>query len=228
MKYQIILTIISSMLFSGCVYYPQLSDIPLITEKNDVSIDAGASMASFTANLTATYGVTDKIAVQAYGQFNLFGGYCFHGAVGRYHKFMNNTVVELYGGAGYGWGRDSFYRDDYYSAYMNGHNKTLFAQLNYGYVGKEKFEIGAALKSGVTRFDGWGNGYYFGEMNGEKTPYLIDNYFFEPQAFMRFGAERLRLTLKAGLFYHSSFGIHQVDYIRFNPVNLGVSLNYRF
>jgi len=52
-------------LFSGCFYHPHSSDIPLISEKGEVRVDGGISLIP-TAHATISYGLTNKIAIQAY------------------------------------------------------------------------------------------------------------------------------------------------------------------
>src|SRR6056297_2745530 len=91
-----------SLMTSSCVvYYPQTADIPLISKKNDLRVDAGIS-SMISTNATVSYGLTDNIAIQAYG--NVINGYYFHGAVGHYKELTNRKIIEFYGGIGYGYG----------------------------------------------------------------------------------------------------------------------------
>jgi len=55
--------LISLMMSSCIVYHPMTTDIPLISEKNDLRVDAGISIVP-SANATVSYGLTDKIAIQ--------------------------------------------------------------------------------------------------------------------------------------------------------------------
>lgn len=86
---------------SSCVYYPQLVDIPLVSEEKELKIDAGISYVP-SINASASYGLTDKIAVQAFGR--IYGVYYIKGAVGYYKNFSKNNIFELYIGSGYGYG----------------------------------------------------------------------------------------------------------------------------
>jgi len=56
--------LLSSFLMLSCVaYQPQIVDIPLIHEKNDVRVDASASIVKTSVGSTVSYGLTDKIAL---------------------------------------------------------------------------------------------------------------------------------------------------------------------
>ena len=55
--------LISLVMSSYMVYHPITTDIPLISKKNDLRVDAGISIVP-SANATVSYGLTDKIAIQ--------------------------------------------------------------------------------------------------------------------------------------------------------------------
>lgn len=93
-----------TIILTGCVVYqPQAVDIPLINKKKDLRIDAGISNLT-SANATISYGLTDKVAVQTFGSYQLGERYYFQGAIGLYKKQNIQQVMEWYGGFGYGQG----------------------------------------------------------------------------------------------------------------------------
>ncbi|MDO9153506.1 MAG: hypothetical protein Q7U47_07355 [Paludibacter sp.] len=85
----------------------------MINKKGDVRIDAGVT-SNISANATASYGLSDKIALQVYG--NVVNGYYFQAAAGPYKKLKNGNILELYNGLGYGYG----------NAYNNANPGNLF------------------------------------------------------------------------------------------------------
>ena len=95
--------LISMMMTSCCVYQPQTIDIPLIKKKNDLRIDAGISFVP-TVHATISYGLTNKIAIQAFGSTGSTDRRYFQLASGIYKDFGNRRVMELYGGFGSGYG----------------------------------------------------------------------------------------------------------------------------
>lgn len=98
-----------TMMVTSCiVYHPQTIDIPLISTKHDLRIDAGISIVP-SAYSTVSCGLTDKVALQAFGSLGSDERYYFQGAIGIYKNYDNQKVMELYSGFGYGYG--SAYRD---------------------------------------------------------------------------------------------------------------------
>ncbi|MBP1665078.1 MAG: hypothetical protein H6Q19_2218 [Bacteroidetes bacterium] len=94
----------TSIILSGCiVYQTQMTDVPLISEKSDLRIDAGVSVIP-AVQTTVSYGLTDKIAIQGYGSVGADHNYYFQAATGLYKNKGNDRVMEVYGGFGYGYG----------------------------------------------------------------------------------------------------------------------------
>jgi hypothetical protein len=226
MKILLLVIILATILFSGCIYYPQLTDIPLIEEKSDLRIDAGVTMLP-SINTTISYGLTDKIAIQGYGRVSSDEGYMFQAAVGRYHNFRNNTVLEIYGGAGIGHG-DAFKSAT--GGHLHGNYQLYFGQINYGRIATEtsNFEIGCGLKSGYMHSRLLDENYY-SPYYTQALPrrYSDDMIFTEPQVFLRLGGKHLRFSLKAGalLMYKFTNTAHNFPYTKFN---VGIGVNYRF
>ena len=209
---------------SACVYHTQTTDIPLISEKNDLRIDAGISL---TANAygTISYGLTDKLALQAYGGGGSDEKYYFQLAGGSYKTYLNNWVREFYGGFGYGHG------NAYNSAgpgNLSGNYQLYFFQANYGKLsGKNSnIEFGFSLKTGYLYTDLTDNNYYH---NRETFPvnYHDHSFLAEPLGVLRMGGEHLRFSVKLGGTYIYKF-THPDKRLPYGYYNFGIGLNYRF
>ena len=95
--------LLSLMMTSCIVYHTQTTDVPLISKKNDLRVDAGVSIVP-SLHATISYGLTDKIAIQGFGSIGTGDRYYFQAATGLYKDKGNSRVLELYGGFGYGYG----------------------------------------------------------------------------------------------------------------------------
>ncbi len=62
-----VLVVLALAMNSCALYSPQTADIPLIHEKGDFRFDGGASLLLPSLNTTLSYGVTNTLAVQVYG-----------------------------------------------------------------------------------------------------------------------------------------------------------------
>ena len=71
---------VSVLLTSCSIYQPLVADIPLISKKNDLRVDAALTLLP-SMNATVSYGLTNKIALQVYGR-NHGPDYYFQGAAG--------------------------------------------------------------------------------------------------------------------------------------------------
>ena len=144
--------------FTGCaLYYPQTPDIPLISHKNDIRIDAWVS-SMISANLTASYGLTNHLAIQAYGDIK--DKFFYHGALGYYTHFGNNNILELYDGAGNGYG-EAF--NDARPGKLLGRYQLYFTQFNIGkieYLGGHQ-DLGFGLKTGFMHARLTDKNYFF-------------------------------------------------------------------
>jgi len=216
--------LLSSFLFLSCVTtQPQLLDIPLIHEKNDLRVDGGLSLVKGAVSGNIAYGMTDKLAIQLGGNLSaLSNGRHDYGqlAVGYYDNLAKRMVLELYGGAGYGHGYTQYgfvrFDDRAYGNYQS-----FFTQLNIGAMGKH-LEGSFGLKSGFMKssfsFDGFENrGNFFQYRNIRYR----DNYFMiEPMAILKFGFEKLKFNIKiGGLYLHN---LNNKDRsIPYSPFNVG-------
>jgi hypothetical protein len=200
------------------------TDIPLISKKSDLRVDAGISVVP-SANATVSYGVTDRIAIQGCGSIG-YDRYYFQAATGFYKNKGNNKVFELYGGFGYGYG-DAY--KDANPGNLLGDYQLYFGQANFGKIASESsnFEIGFGIKGGYLHSNMTDKNYY--ELTSETGPfkkYHDESVLFEPLGFIRFGGNRLRINVKLGgtLIYKFTNTDRNLPY---SNLNLGIGLNYR-
>jgi hypothetical protein len=218
---------------SGCgVYNPQTTDIPLISEKNDLRVDAGISFVP-SVHSTISYGLTDKIAIQGFGSIgtsdngNPKNRYYVQAATGLYKNSGNNKILELYGGFGYGYG-DCY--NDSHPGNIFGNYQLYFAQFNYGTIASDvsNFEIGFGIKAGYLHSDLTDKNYYdWISETGPFTTYHDNSILFEPVGFIRMGGEQLKFSIKLGgtLIYKFT---NSDKFIPYNNFNLGLGINCRF
>jgi hypothetical protein len=211
---------------SSCIVYtPVTTDIPLISEKNDLRIDAGVSIVP-SANATVSYGLTDKIAVQGFGSIGSDDRYYLQAASGYYQNIGNNKILELYAGAGYGYGNAY---NDANPGNLIGDYQLYFVQLNYGKIADEKsnLEIGFGIKTGYLHSNLTDKNYY--DWTSEDGPFTVfhdDSILIEPTGFMRFGGGRLKFNVKLGSTLIYKFTNTDKNF-PYSYVNLGLGLNYR-
>jgi hypothetical protein len=215
------------MLISGCVYYPQAVDIPLISNKEDLRIDAGIS-SDVSAHGTVSYGLTDKVAIQGFGRYGHDDGFYFQGAAGLYKKYLNGYVSELYGGYGYGESMVFKHGDQ---GRIKGNFQLYFLQLNYGRTDRRfaNLDYGISLKSGMLAtslhdFGYWNRDYYD---NRQVIDYNDKSFVIEPNAVVRIGGKKLKFNLKLGTCYVYKF-TNTDKKLPYSKWNVGIGLNYHF
>lgn len=214
-----------STMMSGCiVYHTQTTDIPLISEKNDLRVDAGVSLIP-SVHATVTYGLTDKIAIQGFGSKGP-DEYYFQAATGLYKNKGNSRVLEIYGGLGYGYG--NAYKDAN-PGYLFGDYQLYFGQLNYGKIANElsNFEIGFGIKTGYLHSNLTDKNYY--DWISESGPYKTyhdESLLLEPVGFIRVGGQKLKFSVKLGgtMIYKFTNTNRSLPY---SSINLGLGINYR-
>jgi len=250
---QILLILISVLLFNGChVYYPQSTDIPLIKEKQELRVDGGVSLYYPSISGTVSYGLTDKIAVQVSGNSTPTTiqipesstntpVYLLSAAVGLY-KFnpKNNWTKELYVGFGNGYAADAYY-DDYHSGSLYGNYQIYYVQGNIGRRDiKLKFlEYAFGLKLGLINTHFSVDDVY--TRTGQRPIIKCDELgaLVEPVISLKLGGERLMFNIKPSVCYIKKLSTNidpntnqyyydsRFEYPYF-PFGLGLSLNYRF
>jgi len=191
-------------LSSCAVYYPQPVDIPLISEKGDLRIDAGGLLVSGVlvgGNATVSYGITNVLAAQMYTSFDAVGRGYVQFAPGLFNSFENDRVIEFY--SGYGLGTDSW----------GGSYQLAFSQFNIGKVGT-RLEHGFGLKGG----------YIFAqdEPYRHKNSLQGNGWLIEPSVMLRYGNERVKFSTRINFLWTES--IPRENYMPFS-MSVGVNIN---
>ena len=230
-----ILSITVSVLFSSCsIYEPIVADIPLISKKNDLRVDATVTLLP-SISATVSYGLTDKIAIQAFGKNR--GSNCyFQGAAGYYKDLGNKFTMEAYTGFGYGYG-DANYENGL--RLFNGNYQCYFEQFNIGQsnVGSLYLDYGIGLKMGLLHSNL--NETYdipIPIQNPDMTPipipiptpiqYSDNRLLVEPTCFFRFGIEKLKFNIKLGYCWiNKSTNTNKL--FPYDNFTIGVGVNYR-
>lgn len=213
-------------MMSACiVYHPMTTDVPLISEKNDLRVDAGISVVP-SINATVSYGLTDKIAVQAFGSVGTDDRYYFQAATGLYKNTGYNKIFELYAGFGYGYGNAY---NGAHGARLLGDYQLYFGQANFGKISSKtsNFEAGFGLKLGYLHSNLTDKNYYdWISENGPFKTYHDESVLCEPVGFIRFGGSKLRINVKLGGAVIHKF-THTDKDLPYSYLNLGIGLNYR-
>jgi len=224
-QYRLLLGLIISLISTSCyVYHPQTTDIPLIREKSDLRIDAGVSFVQ-TVHSTISYGLTNKVAIQAFGSLGNEDKKYFQIAPGVYKNFKNNLVMELYGGFGYGYG-DAF--KDINPGDLYGNYYLYFLQYNIGKYSLKSghADFGFGIKTGLFHSDLIDHNFYNrGTEEGPFTNYKENSILIEPLVFLRLGGENVKLSLKfggCGIFKLT----HPDIYIPTSKLNFGIGINF--
>lgn len=212
------------IIVSGCIVYPQTADVPLISEKNDLRVDAGISLVP-SATATFSYGLTNKVAAQVFGLVGSDERRYLEGAFGLYKKLQKNLVREFY--AGFGVGHGSAYNDanpgDLYSNYQ-----LYFTRVNFGKVNARfaHMDYGIGIRTGILNSYLTDRNYFNRYGDGPFPSYRNYSFLVEPGLFARFGGERLKLNLKVGGAWIYQF-TNRDKRLPVSPFNVGLSLNYQ-
>lgn len=208
---------------TSCVYKPQVVDIPLIEKKNDLRIDAGISCIP-SAQATVSYGLTDKIAVQAFGCVGSGKRYYLQGAIGTYKNLGNKNIMEVYGGFGRGYGSAESQAN---GGNLYGNYQLYYVQFDYGRVNCRfaHMDYGFGIKSGYFHTSLTDYNYY-DVTSGPFEIYKDKSLLVEPTFFVRLGGEKVRFCLKLGtsLIFKCTHKDNSLPYI---PANVGLALNFR-
>lgn len=215
------------LLMTSCVvYHPQAVDVPLISKKGDLRVDAGVSIIP-SAHATVSYGVTDKIAIQGFGSVGSPVEYYLQGAGGRYWNLGNEKVIELYGGIGHGYG-DAY--DSGSGGNLLGDYQLYFTQFNFGKIASEtsNVELGIGLKAGYL-YSSLTDKNYYGMPSEHYIPinYTDESLLLEPVGVLRAGGDHLRFSLKLGSTWIYKF-TNKDRRLPYKHFNMGLGINYRF
>ena len=211
---------------SCCVYHPQTIDIPLIKNKNDLRIDGGISFVP-TVHATISYGLTNKIAIQAFGSTGSDYRKYFQIAPGIYKDFGNRRVMELYGGFGSGYG--NAYKDSN-PGRMYGNYQLYFLQYNLGKYSTKSghVDFGFGIRTGYFHSNLNEHNYYHDSPGSENEPFINykeNSILVEPLAFFRVGGEKVKFSLKVGGCKIIKLA-HPDIYIPARNLNVGFGINF--
>lgn len=224
--FTIVLLCISGL--SGCVYYPQAVDIPLISEKNDCRIDAGIST-DVSAHTTVSYGLTDKIAVQGFARYGADEKYYYQGAVGLYKKYPNDLLSEGYAGFGYGISETQSAQHD--AGELEGNFRLYFLQWNVGKKDRRfaNVDYGIGLKGGLLSTSLTDKGWWDESYNQTRIPtrFYDQSLVLEPHAVFRIGSKHLKFNVKLGACWLQKL-THQEYRMPYGYWNAAIGLNYHF
>lgn len=237
MKKIFLLACTVSLLVSGCyLYHPMMVDVPLMREQGELQLSASSSInaTDMGANATATWAPVNHLAVQAFGDVSLNGDYYMQAGIGGFLPMANGWTMELYGNAGKGYG--SWTGDDNqeqkYS--MWSHYQIYSLQPNFGHVG-ETLDWGLGVKCGMVCNSTIYTGRWIHGDTQNREEYLDEHHLLvEPTAMLRFGWEHIKISLHLGYAYIS--GTDDADetsgtetrHFRYNRVNVGLGVTYRF
>ncbi len=207
--------IVLLILLNGCAaYYPQTVDIPLIAEKGDLRVDAGVSYTP-SVHGTISYGLTNIVAIQAYGNIDVESRYHIQGAAGLFKGFENKTVTELYGGYGYG----NSIMGHLFNPNIDYH--LFFTQFNIGKTnqGAAHIDYGLGMKVGYLNANLLDNADL-------KTIHESKGLIMEPCIFFRLGGEKIRFNIKVNYLWTRNNIVD--EYSTLYPVNVSTGVNFNF
>ena len=221
MKRSLVLAVVAVLLTNSCaVYHPQTVDIPLIHRKNDFRFDGGLSIGPPSLNTTLSYGLTQRWAVQIYGNIRPEESNHLQGAFGYYKNLRNHKVFEAYAGVGGGRGYTPISST---GESLYNHYGLAFTQLNLGRLSTEdaKLEYGVGLKLGFLRSYLSGSDYY-----SISADYNSSDFLLEPTVFLRPGGKNVKVNFKLSGSWVSSFAYGSPPF-PYSKLNFGIGLNIR-
>lgn len=208
--------------FNACgLYVPQCTDFPMLTEKNEIRINAGFKL--FETHASVAYSLTDNFLVQIDGDLGSMlhtEGRFGQVAVGWYQNMDNHAVVEVLGGACLGFSGQSVDNRRFSCNY-----NTIFLQGDYGWhnLANSHIDVAFGVKCG-----------WLG-MNISNTDYTSLSYnslFVEPNICFRFGWEKFKFNIMSGYNFHTTstpqLNHGYMPYVIGHELSTNISLNYHF
>jgi hypothetical protein len=200
----IVISIVLVLTACSPLYRPNTVNVPLFKEKNELSVNAGAS--SNGADIQAAYSITDNIAVMANGSFynansteatgiarkeNNFGEL----GVGYYKHLGDDIIGEIFTGFGMG----KAYNQNNYWIELNSFNRVdynkIFVQPSIGFI-SNIFELAASIRWSYVDY------YNFksdAPVNYGNLPNRSANMFIEPAFTARAGYKSVKVYGQLGL-----------------------------
>jgi hypothetical protein len=222
-----------SFFLTGCaVYHPQAADIPLIDHKGEVRLDIGGTFIP-SVHSTISYGLTEHIALQAYGSAGLEKRHYFQFAPGIYKSLHDKKVIEIYSGIGLGHAysiKDPFANLPEATEHsLHGRYQVYFVQLNWGKNTSDPHELDWAIgfKSGLFHSTFEDRDYYENLYEGSpQASYKENHILLEPVFAFRTGAEKAKFTFKIGLL--KFLKLKSTDHVIPAPIlNLSLGVNLK-
>jgi hypothetical protein len=221
------------ILLIGCaVYHPQTTDIPLIDHKGELRIDVGASLIP-SVHSTFSYGLTNKIALQAFGSIGAEDRYYLQLSPGLYKCVNNKRVIELY--SGFGMGHANTIKNplanmpEAVEQSLYGNYQLYFVQFNWGKNTNEsrKLDWGLGIKTGFFHSTLTDMNYY--SIYSETGPFSINketSILLEPVFCFRIGNEKVKFTYKLALTKILKLN-HPDNYIPAPILNMSLGVNFK-
>jgi hypothetical protein len=232
MRKHSIIVLSLSLFLTGCaVYHPQTTDIPLIDHKGDLRIDVGASLIP-SVHSTFSYGLTKRIALQAFGSIGIENRHYLQVSPGFYKWLDNKKVIELYSGFGCGYANTIknplANMPEAVNQSLYGKYQVYFVQFNWGEKGNQSggMDWGFGIKTGLFHSNLTDENYY--EINSETGPYPFlkeNSILLEPVLFFRTGRKNVKFSYKFGLTRVFKLTNH-MNYIPAPFINIGFGLNF--
>lgn len=214
------------LLVSCEVYRPALPDIPILEQKGDAQVEAGFNF-PFSADVSAAYAVTDHLAVQAYGEYDLAdAGIVGLGtgrmAVGYYTPWSSMMYVGLYAGGSLGVTNQLIHRNEY-DDHTHSDFHTLFAQFDWGIRPASWFEFAVRIAVGTMGYTpSRTKTYYETGLVDHSTDTPFSGFMLEPSARISFGARNFKVNIKGGIsMIPNCYEFHE-------PYMIGLGVSYRF
>lgn len=219
------------VLLIGCaVYHPQTTDIPLIDHKGDLRIDAGVSVIP-SVHSTFSYGLTKKIALQAFGSIGIEDRYYLQLSPGFYKCLNNKKVIELY--SGFGLGHANTIKNplanmpEAIKQSLYGKYQIYFVQFNWGKNTNESrvLDWGIGIKTGLFHSELTDMNYYSIYSATDTFPTNNENsILIEPVFSFRIGNEKAKFTYKFALTKILKLN-HPDNYIPVPILNMSLGVN---
>ena len=219
---------------AGCrsIYTPTTPNVPLFKEKNEFQTEVTTFLNGY--NLKTAYTPIRYFAVQINGQFSQsldksnpdrhYHKY-LEGAIGYYHCFKDNFVMECYGG--YGQGKSNFgdgiISDETLLVLAKGHYEKYYIQLNFGtFKVPKKGRMGICVRAGNVRYT-----YAYANLKPLINT-TDDHYLIEPYWFMNvYMSKRFFFTATTGITIIQGLSTEPYQAtMRTNLINIGVGFKY--
>lgn len=141
---------------------------------------------------------------------------------GYYHP-IGHGVLELYGGFGWGYGRQYYDPDPAEEA--KGQYQLYFAQADYGWnnLANNHIDLGFSLKTGMlhSNLHRIGSSTYYTELAPS------NHLLLEPSVQFRVGGQHLKFSITLAYSFIPRHGWDSPAYFPYDPLNLLLGLNIK-